>query len=48
MGGRYDVWLGNRIMPEMAARPSFDPLAGTKKSSAEPGFCKRLNDLRIN
>jgi len=42
MGGRYDVWLENRIMPEMAACPFFDSPPGTNKSSTKLEFCKRL------
>ena len=43
MGGGYGVWLGNRIMPEMAACPSFDPPAMTEKFSEKIEFCKRLS-----
>jgi hypothetical protein len=42
MGGRYDDWLGNRIMPEMAARTSFKSPACANKSSSKLEFCKRL------
>jgi hypothetical protein len=42
MGGRYDVWLGNRIMPEMAARTSLKSHARANKSSTKLEFCKRL------
>jgi hypothetical protein len=42
MGGRYDVWLENLIMPEMAVRTFFMSPAGANKSSTKLGFCKRL------
>jgi hypothetical protein len=43
MGGRYDVWLENLIMPEMAVRTSFNSPAGANKSPTKLEFCKRLN-----
>jgi hypothetical protein len=42
MGGRYDDRLGNRIMPEMAARTSLKSHARANKSSTKLEFCKRL------
>jgi hypothetical protein len=42
MGGRYDDWLENLIMPEMAACPSFNSPACANKSSTKLKFCKRL------
>jgi hypothetical protein len=42
MGGRYDVWLENLIMPEMAVRTSFNSPAGANKSPTKLEFCKRL------
>jgi hypothetical protein len=45
MGGRYDVWLENLIMPEMAVRTSFNSPAGANKSPTKLEFCKRLSFL---
>jgi hypothetical protein len=42
MGGRYDVWLENLIMPEMAARTSFKSPACANKSSTKPSHLLNL------